>query len=449
MIKELRAEEENLTLSDMYDSVLNRSGYLKALEDIGYTVRTGIGRSDYKIDIGVVNPDDPGTYLMGIMCGSESGFELTNARDRNIVQPSVLAGLGWKIVNVHILDWLDNDRKVLEYLNGEIGKALAAYREGEPVQQEEAPKKRELTFEKEESTESEDSHVYVPFVPEVIGDQAYFNDMSSTSQIKRIIEAAVEWEAPVSREVLLHYVLAAFGMKRSARAEQRFSEIFDGMDLKTTQRKDSVFVWRADQEPSEYGDFRGPAEDGSNKVFYNVKRVFDVSQTNSNRRQPAQSVNRNPKDALIAMLDTAPVEVETVDSFMYSDTIAEYNNDAGKLSVRRGVNDEVKLFQSVALELAFAELSVNSKSYDRRELTFAAVCTANMLCKKFGVPAERFKITELPPSWQEKDVKAVRAELSKIRQATSGICSRVNEELYRQRQEKTPEREPRSGGRDR
>ena len=192
-----------------------------------------------------------------------------------------------------------------------------------------------------------------------------------------------------------------------------------------------------------------PAKDGSNKIFYNPKCVFDVSQTNSNRRQPAQSVNRNPKDALIAMLDTAPVEVETVDSFMYSDTIAEYNNDAGKLSVRRGVNDEVKLFQSVALELAFAELSVNSKSYDRRELTFAAVCTANMLCKKFGVPAERFKITELPPSWQEKDVKAVRAELSKIRQATSGICSRVNEELYRQRQEKTPVREPRSGGRDR
>ena len=35
MIKELRAEEENLTLSDMYDSVLNRSGYLKALEDAG------------------------------------------------------------------------------------------------------------------------------------------------------------------------------------------------------------------------------------------------------------------------------------------------------------------------------------------------------------------------------------------------------------------------------
>ena len=237
----------------------------QALTDIGYNVRTGIGQSDYKIDIGVVNPDDPGTYLLGVMCGSRSGFELTNARDRNIVQPSVLSGLGWRIVNVYILDWLDNDRKVLDYLDSEIKKALSAYREGEPVQPQEAPKKRELTFEKEESAESENTHIYVPFVPEVIGDQTYYYDESSNSQIKRIIEAAVEWEAPVSREVLLHYVLAAFGMKRSAKAEARFAGILGGMGLKTTERRESVFVWRADQEPSEYGDFRGPAEDGSKR----------------------------------------------------------------------------------------------------------------------------------------------------------------------------------------
>jgi len=35
MIKDIRAEQDNLTLSDIYDNVLNRSGYLKALEDAG------------------------------------------------------------------------------------------------------------------------------------------------------------------------------------------------------------------------------------------------------------------------------------------------------------------------------------------------------------------------------------------------------------------------------
>ena len=35
MLQEIRAEEDNLTISDIYDNVLNRSGYLKALEDAG------------------------------------------------------------------------------------------------------------------------------------------------------------------------------------------------------------------------------------------------------------------------------------------------------------------------------------------------------------------------------------------------------------------------------
>ena len=35
MLSDLRNEQENLTLTDLYDNVLNRSGYLKALEDAG------------------------------------------------------------------------------------------------------------------------------------------------------------------------------------------------------------------------------------------------------------------------------------------------------------------------------------------------------------------------------------------------------------------------------
>ena len=35
MLSDIRQEQENLTLTDLYDNVLNRSGYLKALEDAG------------------------------------------------------------------------------------------------------------------------------------------------------------------------------------------------------------------------------------------------------------------------------------------------------------------------------------------------------------------------------------------------------------------------------
>lgn len=243
----------------------------RELEKLGYSVRRGIGSSEYKIDIGVIDPDEEGRYLLGIMCGSRSGFELTNARDRNIVQPSVLRGLGWRIVNVHVLDWLDNSAKVMDYLKGEIETTLAAKRNGEPQEEQSEPKKREITFEKEEApAEDENAHVYVPFVPDVIGDQEYYYDGSSTSQIKRIIEAAVKWESPVSRDVLLHYVLAAFGMKKSAKAEARFAEVFDTLGSEMTKRNESVFVWSFETDPSSYDDFRGAAEDGTKRKLDDI-----------------------------------------------------------------------------------------------------------------------------------------------------------------------------------
>ena len=180
------------------------------------------------------------------------------------------------------------------------------------------------------------------------------------------------------------------------------------------------------------------------KTYYNPKAVFDVSHT-TGKRPPAPTKNTNPKAVTIALLDIAPVEVESVDSFGYTDDVALYNNDTGILSVKKNVFDSVKLFESIAIELAFAELSVRSELYDRREMTFDAMCIANMLCKRFGVPSERFTIKELPPSWKSMDAKGVRTELDTVRSVTSSICTRVADELNR-KQQREQGKEPRSNG---
>ena len=243
----------------------------EALRGAGFEVKRGIGQSDYKIDIGIVNPDSEGTYLLGIMCESRGNFELTNARDRNIVQPSVLTGLGWKILNVHILDWLDNPGKVLAYLTDEINRTLEAYRSGEAIVEDNAPAKREIKFEREEPAGSAALVYYTPYIPENAGDPEYYYDRSSDTQIKRIITDIVNAEAPVSRNILLHRVLGAFAVpKMSAKAEARFAEVFDGMELKKTMRGELVFVWRADQEPADYTEFRGTAPGGEKRKLDDV-----------------------------------------------------------------------------------------------------------------------------------------------------------------------------------
>ena len=70
------------------------------LMEKGYKTVTHVGRSQFKIDIAVVNPDKPEEYMMGILCDGRNYYETKTTRDREIVQPGVLAGLGWNVMRV-------------------------------------------------------------------------------------------------------------------------------------------------------------------------------------------------------------------------------------------------------------------------------------------------------------------------------------------------------------
>lgn len=64
-----------------------------------------------------------------------------------------------------------------------------------------------------------------------------------------------------------------------------------------------------------------------------------------------------------------------------------------------------------------------------------------MLCKKFGVDTRNFDIEHIPDELKNAEPKEIRAELSKIRTAMSGIYSRVSDEIYRQKQERSKDME--------
>ena len=188
-------------------------------------------------------------------------------------------------------------------------------------------------------------------------------------------------------------------------------------------------------EPVEYA-----RQDGTTGVSYNVKKMFDVSQTNG-RQTPAVSVNRDPKALITTMLDACPVEVEATKELPYPNMAAFYNNEKQTLYVKRNVGDSVAVAQCVAQELGHAQLSINSDTYSRRDMGFQAVCIGYMLCKKYGVDTQNFAIDRIPESLKEKEPKEIRAELSKTRNAMSEINSRISEELYRKKQERSKEHE--------
>ena len=188
-------------------------------------------------------------------------------------------------------------------------------------------------------------------------------------------------------------------------------------------------------EPVEYAK-----RDGTTGISYNVKKVFDVSQTNG-KRPPAPTVNRDPKALITVMLDSSPVEVEATNELPYPNMAAFYNNEEQTLYVKRDVGDSVAVAQCVAQELGHAQLSINSDSYSRADMGFQAVCIGYMLCKKYGVDTQNFAINRIPEKLSGKEPKDIRYELSKTRNAMADIHSRVSDELYKKKQERSKDYE--------
>jgi len=190
-------------------------------------------------------------------------------------------------------------------------------------------------------------------------------------------------------------------------------------------------------EPVEY-----TKADGTPGVSYNVKKVFDVSQTKG-RQTPAPTVNRDPQALVAVMIDTSPVIVEVAPELPHPQMGAFYDNEKQTLFVKKDIGDSVALCQCVAQELGHAQLSIDSDSYSRKDMGFQAMCVGYMLCKKYGVDTKNFAINRIPEEWKNKEPKEIRAELSKTRTAMNEIHSRVSEEMYRQKQERSKDRDSR------
>ena len=181
-------------------------------------------------------------------------------------------------------------------------------------------------------------------------------------------------------------------------------------------------------------------KDGTIGIDFNLKRVLDVSQTNG-KRPAAPTANRDPRKLVAVMLDSAPINIESTNELPYPDMGAFYKNEDQTLYVKRDIGDSVALCQCVAQELGHAQLAMSCEAYSRREMGFSAVCVGYMLCRKFGVDTRSFAIEDIPDGLKNKEPKGIRAELSKTRSAMNEIGSRVAEEIYRRRAERSKEQE--------
>ncbi len=88
-----------------FDSALDED-VAEEIKKLGYEIIPEVGCSGYRIDIGVVDPVNPGSFLLGVECDGATYRSSSSARDRDRLREQVLRQLGWRIHRIWSPAWV-------------------------------------------------------------------------------------------------------------------------------------------------------------------------------------------------------------------------------------------------------------------------------------------------------------------------------------------------------
>lgn len=162
-------------------------------------------------------------------------------------------------------------------------------------------------------------------------------------------------------------------------------------------------------------------DDGSMGVSYNVKKVFDISQTRAAQR-PAPSAVRDERLLLKALMNNAPCRFAISTELPEGVNVA-YGPKDHAIYVRQGL-DAPTIFRGLSQELARAHMDQGGITCESPD--FAAYSVSYMLCRRNGVPVDSFSFEHLPESYTGMDARALRAEAGVIRDVAGSISADMN-----------------------
>lgn len=284
----------------------------KGLQAKGWETHPQIGVSRFRIDLGVVHPDRPGDYLVGVECDGATYHSAATARDRDKVRSEILRGLGWQLVRVWSTEWWVDRDGALERLHKAISSELdrqraqaaelqrareieaaaatkameaegaaIADRDTEQDQGTEEVLANESMMEKEGDGSAIEPMRLVARGPSANGvapmkhiyrmtdlsslepslEPSSFHDASYESTLEKCIREVLEQEAPILDKVLVDRVARAHGFKRSGRLiSERVLDLAERHYHFQPEPEPEYgrFVWLAADDPDRWNVYRVP-----------------------------------------------------------------------------------------------------------------------------------------------------------------------------------------------
>jgi len=251
----------------------------------GWQVVPQIGVSRFRIDLGIVHPDRPGDYLVGVECDGAMYHSAATARDRDKVRAGVLHGLGWKLLRVWSTEWWVDKVGSTQRLDSQIRALLEASRE------ENASTESDLYSVVESDPIAEAASLCPEPVPKSINEPGtsvfyqitdfstftgsinpdHFYESSYNEVLRSLVDHVLKSEAPIIDSLLVQRIARAHGFQRSGRLiRERVLEIVDAHFHLRADALGGSFVWNNERMSSQWSTFRPPSSEGSIRMIEEI-----------------------------------------------------------------------------------------------------------------------------------------------------------------------------------
>jgi len=234
----LAATQQQLTAATQNDIV---DDIADALRLEGYEVDTHVGRSNFKIDLAVAQPDATDCYLMGILTDGPAYYNTKTVRDREVCQPSVLNLLGWNIMRVWAVDWFQNRENVLQRILQNLRQLQSGDTEAEAsAAQQAVPGAQKFSLEGEQIIAPENPHQKPYTFASLSQHRAEGNTdklIAGREKLLADLKALVETEQPLVDTYIYKRIATAWNVPRvSAKLRQIVDRLlqFAYRDTKTS-----------------------------------------------------------------------------------------------------------------------------------------------------------------------------------------------------------------------
>jgi very-short-patch-repair endonuclease len=301
-----------------------------------------VGVSRFRIDLGIVHPDRPGDFLVGVECDGATYHRAATARDRDKVRAVILEGLGWTLFRVWSTDWWVDQTGSISRLHRQIVDLLEVSRSRHRAEEEETARmeeERRVAREAEAKRAAEEAAKegasapasglkpimqpyrltdFGPLVGQISAERFYDGDYDEF--LSTLVAHVIECEAPIADELLVSRIASAHTFKKAGRRiRERVMDIAWQQFHVVEDQAGGNFVWKGKADPTSWNTYRVASDGDTGREIDHipVEEIRAAAATLSGSSDPirdvaqlfgVQRVTTRIRERLSAANGTCPVE---------------------------------------------------------------------------------------------------------------------------------------------